>query len=320
MSLNQILDDIKGDVGNQHVSTEEVTITPPKESTFKVSASNLNKSVLDKFNTLYQTLTAKDAVYKLTKVDYKIAQEVFTMLPQIAETEKAKITSYPSTMNKDILAGVLEKVDNSMPDEILNMFREIREQIVGNADNINNVVEGVAIYGETCKQAIERFTANRPIVIVDKESRDLFTEDMFRNSWIDDTQLDYDKYANKLSTMFKGLVEDPTLATFITYRADPVEGAAISRYPEISLFGLCEKISHLKDVLSSERSFIENYLSSLDMALDQEVKAVTANSSYLVNNANAAIEALGFFKMSHDILEMDDQFFEKTKKLIEFID
>lgn len=320
MSLNQILDDIKGDVGNQHVSTEDITLNPPKESTFKVPASNLNKTVLDKFNTLYQTLTAKDTVYKLTKVDFKIAQEVFTMLPEIAKTEAAKITSYPSVMNKDILEGVLDKVSDTMPDEILEIFREISNQIQENAEHITNVVNGVTVYGQFCEEAIKRFTTTRPIVIVDKESIDLFQEELSRCSWIDDTQLDYDKYINKLSTMFKDLLEDPTLTTFITYRSNPEEGAAISRYPAISLYGLCDKIAHLKDVVISERKFFENYLSSLDMALTQEVKAVTANSSYLVNNVNVAMEGLGFFKMLHDILEMDDQFFEKTKKLIEFID
>ena len=206
MSLNQILDDIKGDVGDQHVSTENITLIPPKESTFKVPALNLNKGVLDKFNTLYQTLTTKDAVYKLSKVDFKIAQEVFTMLPDVAKTEAAKITSYPSVMNKDILEDVLDKVSDTMPDEILAIFRDLSVQIKDNADNIMTVVNGVTIYGKICEQAIERFTTNRPIVIVDKESRDLFQEDMYRCSWIDDTQLDYDKYVNKLSTMFSDTV------------------------------------------------------------------------------------------------------------------
>lgn len=320
MSLNQILDDIQGDVNNVHVSAENAVLNQQKESTFKVPSANLNKNVLDKFNTLYHTLTAKDTVYQLNKVDFKIAQEVFTMLPDVHKTEQAKITSHPSVINKDILEGVLKNVSNTMPDEILTVFRDIMEQIRQNADAIVRVVDGVAVYGQICEQAIERFTKNRPMVIVDKESRDLFQEDLFRCSYIDDTQLDYDKYSNKLSKMFEDLVKDPTLTTFLTYRSKPEEGAVVPRFPEISLFGLCDKIIHLKDVLQSERSHLESYVSSLDMALTEEVKAVTANSSYLVNNANGVIDSLNFFKMLHDILEMDDQFFEKTKKLIEFLD
>lgn len=320
MSLNQILDDIQGDVNNVQVSTENAAVKEQKESTFKVPASSLNKDVMNKFNTLYQALTAKNTIYPLNKVDYKIAQEVFTMLPDVSKVEQAKVTSYPSTINKNILDNVLQNVSDTMPDEILTVFREISQQIKDNADNIVNVVDGVEVYGNLCKDAIDRFTNRRPIVIVDKESRDLFQEDLFRCAWIDDTQLDYDKYANKLSTMFRTLVEDPTLTTYLTYRSNPEEGAAVSRYPEISLHQLCEKIAHLKDVLQSERSHLQNYLGSLDMALNEEVKAVTANSTYLVNNANGVIDSLNFFKMLHDILTMDDQFFEKTKNLIEFLD
>lgn len=321
MSLNQILDDIQGDVGNPHLSLENVTInTPQKESNFKMPSASLDKRVMDKFNTLYHTLTAKQTVYQLTKVDFKIAQEVFTMLPEIAKTEAAKITSHPSVMNKNILAGVLDKVSDTMPEEILTVFQDISNQIRDNADAILSVVDAATVYGAMARQAIDQFTKNRPLVIENKESIDLFQEDLFRCSYIDDTQLDYDKYINKLSTMFGDLVQDPTLTTFLTYRSKPEEGAAIPRYPQISLFGLCEKIAHLSDVLSSEKQFLENYVGSLDSALNEEVKAITANSVYLVDNANAVIEGLGFFKMLYDIFQQEDQFFEKTKKLIDFID
>lgn len=319
MSLSQILDDIQGDASNVHVSNENVVVTPP-ESTFNVPASNLDKSVMDKFNTLYNTLTVKNTVYQLNKVDFKIAQEVFTMLPDLGKTEQAKITSYPSVMNKDILQGVLENVKDTMPEEILSVFQDILGQIRANADAIIAVTDGVALYGLACEQAIERFSKARPIVIVDKETRDLFQDDLFRCSYIDDTQLDYDKYANKLSKMFDDLVQDPTLTTFLTYRSKPEEGSAVSHFPEISLFGLCEKIAHLKNVLQSEHEFLSNYAGSLETALNDEVKTITANSTFLVNNANGAIDGLGFFKMLHDILSMDDQFFEKTKALIEFLD
>ena len=321
MSLSQILDDIQGDASNVQVSTEHNAVTaPPTESTFKVPSTTLNKNVLSKFNTLYNTLTAKDTVYQLNKVDFKIAQEVFTMLPDISKTEQAKVTSYPSTVNKDILQGVLDNVSNTMPEEILDAFREILDQIRQSADAIVGVVDSVEVYAMVCKVAIERFNKQRPLVIVDKESRDLFQEDLFRCSYIDDTQLDYDKYANKLSHMFENLAKDPTLQTFLTYRSAPEEGEAVPRFPEISLSGLCEKIVHLSEVVKSERNHLENYAISLDAALTEEVKAVTANSSFLVNNANGVVDSLAFFKMLHDILDMDDQFFEKTKQLIDFLD
>lgn len=320
MSLSQILDDIHGDVNNVHVSTEHVVVTQQKESTFKVPSTNLNKGVLDKFNLLYNALTAKNTIYPLNKVDLKIAQEVFTMLPNVSKSDQAKVTSFPSTINKDILEGMLKNVSDTMPDEILTVFKDILEQIRHNADAITAVVDGVKVYGEICKVESQRLSANRPLVIVDRESRDLFQEDLYRCSYIDDTQLDYPKYSGALSEMFRKLAEDPTLGTFLTYRSNPEEGAAISRYPEISLFGLCEKIIHLMDVLASNYSHLESFAGSLDMAINDEVKAITANSTYLVNNANGVVETLEFFKMLHDILEQDDHFFEKTKKLLEFLD
>lgn len=320
MSLSQILGDIQDGVGNVQVSAENKVLTQQKESTFNVPSSNLNKSVLEKFNTLVSTLTVKNTIYPLNKVDLKIAQEVFTMLPDDHKVEQAKLTSFPSTMNKNILEGVLNNVADKMPDEILAVFRDIAEQIRNNADAITNVVEGVKVYGEFCKGAIDRFLNSRPLVIADRQSVDLFQEDLYRCSYINDAELDYAKYSGVLSEMFRKLAEDPTLSTYLTYRSNPEEGAAISRYPEISLYGLCDKIVHLMDVLESERNHLVNYVGSLDTALNDEVKAVTANSSYLVNNANGVIDSLNFFKMLHDILEQDDQFFEKTKKLLEFLD
>ena len=320
MSLSAILDDIQDNVTNVHVSTEHVVLTQQNESTFQVATPNLNKDILSKFNTLYQTLTAKNTIYPLNKVDYRIAQEVFTMLPDIHKTEQAKLTSTPSAINKDILQGVLANVPDTMPEEILAMFREILDQIRSNGDNILNVVEAVKAYGELCKAKSDWFSTNRPLVIANRESVDLFQEDLLRCSYIDDTQLEYPKYSGELSKKFEALAMDPTLTTFLTYRSNPEEGKAVPRYPEISLFGVCEKIIHLKDVLQSEQDFLANYVGSLDSALNEEVKAVTANSSYLVNNATGVMDSLNFFKMLHDILAQDDQFFEKTKNLLEFLD
>jgi len=320
MSLNQILNDIQDNVNNIPIATEGIVLTNQKESKFKVAPTNLDQKVLEKFNTLYNVITTRKNIYPLTKVDRKIAQEVFTMLPEVNPVEQAKITSYPSTINKDILDGVLNKIVETMPTEIITLFTELADQITSNTENIEKVVEGVTLYADVYDRESKRLSVNKPLIIYDKDSKDLFQSDLINCMYFKDTELDYEKYAGKLNKMFEELYYDPTLQTFYEHFIPKTEGQPSVTINSTSLASLCETLINLKNSVTADKSFLNHYSETLVKNLTNDSKTITDDSVYLVNNFNSIVSCLNTYKVLFDIFDQQDHFFEKLKRLLEFLD
>lgn len=318
MSLNQILNELQDDVTN--ISTEQIQLSQTQDSKFKLNSTNLDKKVIDKFNILYNVITTKKAIYPLSKVDFKIAQEVFTMLPEITKTDQAKITSYPSTINKNVINGILQNVNENVPEEMVSSLKDISKEIINNAENIDTVIELVKSYVDICGIEDKRLTENKPIVIDSEGSVNLFQEDLMKCSYINDENLHYVKYSGKLSEMYRNLAFDPTLSTFLNYGMDAPDGTVIARIPEVSLQILCERVINLQNEVINNRAILITFQQDIEKYSMQEVIQFNENIIYHINNINLVIDVLKRFKMLFDILDNKENFFEKMKNLLQFLD
>ncbi len=68
-----------------------------------------NNEIKKKFNNLYELYVIKKEIENSKVVDYRFAQEVFTMLPLLPQKEKAKVTTTPSVMNKELIDSIVSK-------------------------------------------------------------------------------------------------------------------------------------------------------------------------------------------------------------------
>lgn len=68
-----------------------------------------NNELKEKFNNLYELYVIQKEIKNSKVVDYRYAQEVFTMLPLMMQKEKAKVTTTPSVMNKELIDSIVSK-------------------------------------------------------------------------------------------------------------------------------------------------------------------------------------------------------------------
>ena len=68
-----------------------------------------NNELKEKFNNLYELYVIQKEIKNSKVVDYRYAQEVFTMLPLLMQKEKAKVTTTPSVMNKELINSIVSK-------------------------------------------------------------------------------------------------------------------------------------------------------------------------------------------------------------------
>ena len=68
-----------------------------------------NSELKEKFNNLYELYVIQKEIKNSKVIDYRYAQEVFTMLPLLMQKEKAKVTTTPSVMNKELINSIVSK-------------------------------------------------------------------------------------------------------------------------------------------------------------------------------------------------------------------
>ena len=130
MSVSDILDEIKEDVvPGDDLSLENITVIVKPKPDIKVTTSVINRATVEKFNTLYNKLVKRQLVEKLDKLEVRVAHEVFTMLPDVSKTEYAKLTSAPSTINKNIVQKALSDVSDKAPEDTITMLKEFSSEI-----------------------------------------------------------------------------------------------------------------------------------------------------------------------------------------------
>lgn len=315
MSLNQILNDLQSDLDVPepiHVSTENVKI----ESKFKVGPNKLDEKVMEKFNTLYTAITTKNNIYPLTKVDYKIAQEVFTMLPEFVNNDQAKVTSYPSTINKDVLEGIFKNITNDTPSDVASFLKDLKDTLNSNMEMIQKVIEYMDTYYESCVFQKQRHETTSPIIMLDKQSMNLFTQPLYNFTYINDDYINYDKYKTVLSDLYRSLVQDDKFQKFLEDNKEVVKNISNWKSSDISLSEMCDIVIFIVPKLKNDYAFFKQYME----LLESDTSVVTDKVLRMLDDSGSVVECMNKFKELFDILEEKDNFFDKFKKLLEFID
>lgn len=113
-----------------HVNTP---VTDTDELVLQYSSESFTehrKELVNKCERFYKVNTYLDQIKDQDKVDYTTACEIFTMLEMDYATNKAKMTSAPSIINKDIVSTLLSddiKTDNQ--NEVIDELNVISHQV-----------------------------------------------------------------------------------------------------------------------------------------------------------------------------------------------
>lgn len=331
MSLGAILDDIKDDVTNIEtpedgaIATENVVITDAKKNGQQFSVQRFSKETLEKVNTMFNLLTLKNNISGMPRVDRGIALEMFTMIPNAGKTEQAKLTSSPSIINKEIMdkvfnANIEHKLSLDVSDKLYDLERLIEDHLP--------MIDTLVNYFETFKSAVESkaevFKNAPPMVLEFKayiregedngtRNIDLYTEKFDVITRLDDTKLEYPKYAEKLTNMYSDIYYSETLKTLYE------SWIYVPPLAELSLAGMVQAGRGAIDTLNRYREDLNRYLSGLFSVRKQEAELNSETIEFINGYEDMAVklETIGRLK---SIVETKDNCFDKTAELVEFID
>lgn len=324
MSLDKILSDLKEGVTDTSTENSVVLDTPPivdqKQNiqSFRIDANSLNTSIVKKINALYDLGIIRSTIRDTPKVDYKVAQEVFTMLPDTSVADRAKVTAAPSIINKEILENVLKTQTGEysfISYQLKTDIDKIIEDITSNSERMLEVQSYIASFIEQVKEDSDRLVSVAPIVISEGNSFNLFTLPIFSIATkVNDGYLHYDKYQDALTCKYNEILQDETFKKCLT------NITTIYNVESISLF---EFITLTKSVSESIKLKIEefgirvNQYNSLKGDVEKEVTQELVN---MVNSTELIYKDLLYFKELHDITHTSNNVFDKVLALVKFLD
>ena len=205
MGLFSVLDDIQGDVKDISVATEVITAKDDATQAFEIYAKPLDKQVLDKFNTLCWLTSTKRTIAPMPKVSLGIAQEVFTMLPDVSQTNLAKMTAQASAGNKLRLEEIIDAEDLTVPTEIVEAIDNILTIYALNKEYIDGVLIGLEHICTTINDNLIRFKDSPPLLLDGHVAINLLTTDIGELRYRNGLYSSYDKYAGVLDVKFSKL-------------------------------------------------------------------------------------------------------------------
>ena len=323
MSLSSILDDIEQDTDKviPQISTEEITLSVPETSKTRLDTTQIDQRVIKKFSVLYNQLVMKQTVQNVIKLDRKIAQEVFTMLPESNTVDQAKITTYPSAMNKDVVMKALDGVSDKIPDSVMTLLQETLQQTENNQDRITTVVQTVNNFFQRFKQLCERFETSPPLVLYQKNSYNLYFDPFNKLSIIDDRQLDYPKYEETLSTKLYNVFQHKTIVKWLQAQNDQLDDISASTAAvDLSVVSIIENIGLVTQALIKNQETFNQLHSDLNQFLASSETLVNEKSNEVVCNLERLIFIMNQANLFHDVLDVPDNFLVNLEELLNFID
>lgn len=327
MSLSDALNEIKEDAQNIEVelATENIQTVVNNDSKFKFNLDMFDKKVIDKFNNLYQKLSLKESVKCLNKIDYKIAQEVFTMIDDVSKAEQAKLTTYPSILNKEVLDRVLSDVVDEVPDDVVGIITKFITEIEDNLTCIDEVRKTISIYSNKFTDLDKKLVSNKPIVIYDKNSYNLYTDKLLDLLHIDDTKIDYDKFSGILIEKYDSLSNDSTLEKFFNYyeleNKEVDEGSVTLKTSyTLSLSDIVNGVIGLNYILDGDVESLLEYIDSARSFIGMDIKHFDITATDLISNLDKNINVVKRLQMLHSIVETKNNFIEKVDEILTLID
>jgi len=331
MSLGEILNDLNKDTPNivpsfENANLENIVITDIKKNGELVNIHHFSKETLERVNNMFNLITLKQNVSSMPRVERSVVMEIFTMIPDVGKVEEAKLTAAPSLINKEIMDRIFtSSIKNKISADVIDKLDNIKGLIETHIPMIDTLVNYFKTFNSTVEGKVEIFKKVPPMVVnfkkYSREGEDngdrnvnLFTEKFDVITDLDDTKLEYPKYANKLVRMYTDIYRNETLKTLQKCQV------YVPKMVEVSLASVVQSgVSLISTLSDNYRTELEQYLTGLSsMRLhDAELNLETIKFINGYEYIAVILETIGRLK---SIIETKDNCFDKTAELIEFID
>ena len=194
-------------------------------------------------------------------VEFKFANEVFTMLPTVVtNSDRAKLTSNSSVINKQIVSNVHDKADTEVPTPIVDTLKELRNSLPEHIEQVELVKNTLLDAKEKLSKIVDCFHDNTPRVLYEGTTYNLYTDSLHTIAFIVvDTELSYPRFENKLNKAYRDLLDGDDLYTFMNLVKENKEISGISLKDAFSaIFEYSDRLGILSSRLVNAKKALEN--------------------------------------------------------------
>lgn len=334
MSLTSDLEEIKGNItfsneainlNNNHIQIQDIVVSIPE--TKKYSINSIDSKTKERLINFLNLVMYNNTISSMNKVDKKIATEVFTMIPNISKETEAKLTSFPSLINKEIVEKVLNtELSNNISVDIiekLNNNISLLKEVKCKVEDLKNYLTEFSI---NLENKIEKLTKN-PLLIVTRlnepkkenditiytETLNVIESPIFKLAYLDNNNLDYNKFReNKLSDKYYNIYNNTNLDILLNLCSH------YNQYNKdsISLKDINEIVKHIVfKELNNINKLIEDYI--LELNKIKERKEINSNLLEIINLNEVIINKLEIVNKLNEIYLNSNNIFKEVEKLIE---
>ena len=331
--MSSIFDEHIGDI-EQVVSLEAAKPTSADKSkhspTDGLRAHRLPTSIKTKVEKLIDLMEHKDPQLKVEKVEYKVARELFALIPEYVNSiETARLTRAPSVANADLLRNALVKNAPILQDSIVTELHEyytdlfyVYERCKG---DIQAVVSSLNTFTEIVKPKVEKLTDGKYLIMVGKDTYDLRTASLDTVKSLDLHNIDYEPLRQKLPNLVDKLATDDliNLLALVDTNRDTVSGGRVYTYFTVNIFdilNICTAIGNNTVGNLSVFSYFEELYTLIGNAYsDKTVEVPGYKLEQAYNHYNITVNALMKYTKLKANIDSSDSVLDAINSLLDLL-
>lgn len=296
MELNELLDDIQGDLQKAENSLNlPDSETAPEQTTQNVnipSTSQDNSPHADDIKALehFKTcLVYRNALESMELVPKSLAQEIFTMLPDLGDAMlAAKLTNAASAHNKSLLLNRLDDYQKS-PESLMPMFSQIYTTLGDVQTKLAEVLPTVVQVMAEVEAQIQR-TSTTAMVVFCRKTYNLYEDPISVLITIDDRLIDFQPYEGKLVQSLMDIMYTSCYSELAEGRSAEVTFMDVIR----TLRGMHMSANNLNELLDSTRTKLCQYDPKMFTQVD---------FNRMVEHINSANRIINYFTKETQMLD-----------------
>lgn len=199
--LEEIVDTPKDDPLDK-ISTEERPMADTDTEVQQVNLRIAEEELLTEVTNHHNLQMIGHNLKSVEKVEKSIVLEAMASLPEyFSVTDKAKITSIPSLINKEVLDNAVNIHTAQMRQKCRELVERLMEDLQPFEDRIDQPLRVLNSYIDEINK--QRAEAGSPRVLIDNTTVELLVESVETLSYKDFSSVDYDKYqCGKLNNLY----------------------------------------------------------------------------------------------------------------------
>jgi hypothetical protein len=248
--MSNIFDDHIGDIQpialetNKPKATDKVDSTTAKhKTTFTLKTHRLPDTIKTKIDKLVDLMAHKDNDLAVEKVEYKIAKELFAMLPEyISAVDVSKLTRNPSQLNASLLREALSKniptVQEAVVAELHEYFTDLYSVYQPCKADIQYVLMSLKTFSEVVQPKLDKVTNGNYLVMIGKDTYDLRETNLEALSALNLQNIDYEPLRQQLPGLLSKLVSGGLLDLLKVVDADNVNYGKVYTYCNVNILDI----------------------------------------------------------------------------------